>query len=281
MEIVIGLVVGFAIGFAVAAAGRGSLREKERENARAEMERELSTLVDAVSTGRLPDSSSATGVAGELVTALEQRWTPRGEERGAALADAVGRVSRFLHRQVREPLAEADDRANAQELRERIELALGALEDVDFFLAEAGEEPRGMDLVPLVQQVSREFAADHEVTVRLQLGSSSIRASVAREALMDALYLVLHNAARFGGGATIDLTVVQEGGTPSIRIRDRGKGFSEDAFKRAFDPFYSETDDGLGLGLPHARKSVEAMGGSITLRNVPDGGAEVEIELPG
>ncbi len=280
MEIVIGLVVGFAVGFAVAAAGRGSLREKEREAARAEMERELSALVDAVSTGRLPDGRSATGVAGKLVTALEHGWTPRDEERRAALADAVGRVSRFLHRQVREPLAEADDRANAEELRERIELALGALEDVDFFLAEAGEEPRGTDLVPLVQQVSREFAADHEVTVRLQLGASSIRASVAREALMDALYLVLHNAARFGGGATIDLTVAQEGATPSIRVRDRGKGFSEDAFKRAFDPFYSETDDGLGLGLPHARKSVEAMGGSITLRNVPDGGAEVEIGLP-
>lgn len=281
MEIVIGLVVGFGVGFAVAAAGRGSLREREREAARVEMERDLSALVDAVSKGRLPESTSATGVAGKLVSALEQGWAPRDEERRAALADAVGRVSRFLHRQVRKPLAEGDERASAEELRERIESALGALEDVDFFLAEAGEEPRGTDLVPLAQQVSREFAADHEVTVRLQLGSSSIRASVAREALMDALYLVLHNAARFGGGATIDMTIVQEGGAPSIRIRDRGKGFSEDAFKRAFDPFYSETDDGLGLGLPHARKSVEAMGGTITLRNVPDGGAEVEIGLPG
>lgn len=280
MEIVIGMVVGFAVGFAVAAAGRGSLREKERELARAEMERELSALVDAVSMGRLPEGSEATGVVGKLVSALERRWTPRDEERRAALADAVGRVSRFLHRQVREPLAAADDRASADELRERIELALGALEDVDFYLTEAGEEPRGTDLVPLAQQVSREFAADHEATVRLQLGSSSIRATVGREALMDALYLVLHNAARFGGGATIDMTIVQEGGTPSIRIRDRGKGFSEEAFKRAFDPFYSETEEGLGLGLPHARKSVEAMGGTITLRNVPDGGAEVEIVLP-
>ena len=118
------------------------------------------------------------------------------------------------------------------------------------------------------------------MTVRLRLGSSSIRATVAPDALMDALYLVLHNAARFGGGATIDMTVLQENGAPLVRIRDRGRGFSEEAFKRAFDPFYSESEEGLGLGLPHARKTVEAMGGAITLRNVPDGGAEVEVSLP-
>lgn len=63
-------------------------------------------------------------------------------------------------------------------------------------------------------------------------------------------------------------------------MRDRGKGFSEEAFRRAFDPFYSTSDAGLGLGLPHARKVIESMGGRIELRNVPDGGAEVEISFP-
>lgn len=97
---------------------------------------------------------------------------------------------------------------------------------------------------------------------------------------MDALYLVLHNAGRFGGGATIDLGVDQSGGRVVITVRDRGDGFSEEAFARAFDPFYSTSDGGLGLGLPHARKVVEGMGGQIELRNVPDGGAEVEISFP-
>jgi signal transduction histidine kinase len=97
---------------------------------------------------------------------------------------------------------------------------------------------------------------------------------------MDALYLVLHNASRFGRGQTIDLTVAQQGARAALRVRDHGPGFSEEAFRRAFDPFYSTSEDGLGLGLPHARKLLEAMGGSIQLRNVPDGGAEVEISLP-
>lgn len=280
MEIVIALVVGAALGFAVAALGRNSLRSKERSTAREEMEGGLRRVVDAVSDGRLPSDVPPGTPAAELVGALERGWAPRDVERRAALVDAVGRVSLFLDRQVRAPLAGASPQADAAELRDRMDRALGALDDVDFFLTEPDRTTRGTDLVALSQQVSREFAADHDVTVRLQLGAASIRATVGPEPLMDALYLVLHNAVRFGGGATIDMTVVQDGGEPTIRIRDRGKGFSESAFKRAFDPFYSESEDGMGLGLPHARKSIEAIGGRITLRNVPDGGAEVEIALP-
>jgi signal transduction histidine kinase len=77
----------------------------------------------------------------------------------------------------------------------------------------------------------------------------------------------------------VDLTVEESDGRAMIVVRDRGDGFSEEAFARAFDPFYSTSDVGLGLGLPHARKVIESMGGSIELRNVPDGGAEVEISF--
>jgi len=72
----------------------------------------------------------------------------------------------------------------------------------------------------------------------------------------------------------------EEGGRVHLTVRDRGEGFSEEAFARAFDPFYSTSTEGLGLGLPHARKVIEGMGGQIALRNVPDGGAEVEISFP-
>jgi signal transduction histidine kinase len=166
------------------------------------------------------------------------------------------------------------------QLRERVGRALGALEDLDFFLRESSEARQGTDLVALAQRVSREFVADQSVGVRLALGDAAIRASVSPVALMDALYLVLHNAARFGGGQTVDLSVTREGGLAKITVRDHGTGFTEEAFKRAFDPFYSTSEDGLGLGLPHARKLLESMGGHIELRNVPGGGAEVEMSVP-
>ena len=116
--------------------------------------------------------------------------------------------------------------------------------------------------------------------MRLRLDGRPVRANVNPQGLMDALYLLLHNAARFGEGGTVDVTVVSEGGRAVVKLSDRGPGFTEEAFERAFDPFYSTTADGLGLGLPHARRTIEAMGGTIDLRNVPDGGAEVEVSFP-
>jgi signal transduction histidine kinase len=280
MEIVIGLVavvvatlVGVAIGRSAGAATghRASVEQTERE---------LGQVLDQVSSGRLP-TGAAGSFASDLRSALQRGWAPRQTERRAALAEAIERVAGFLDRNVRTPLAGARPAAPADELRERIDQALGALEDVDFFLTEGGSaETRGTDLVSLAQKLSREFASDQGVGVRLHLGAPTLRATVAPEPLKDALYLVLHNAARFGAGGTIDMTVVEEDGKAHIRVRDRGEGFTPEAFERAFDPFYSTTPDGLGLGLPHARKSIEAMGGHIELRNVPDGGAEVEVTLP-
>lgn len=209
----------------------------------------------------------------------EAKSQVRGAERDAAMRDAIGRVSAYLDQAVRSPLAGASEDADRDELAERIGRALGALQDLDFFIEEFDEQREGTDIVSLAQSVSRDFAADQEIAVRMLLGASRVDADVHPNALMDALYLILHNAGRFGGGATIDMAVDSREGRPTITVRDRGEGFSEEAFSRAFDPFYSTSPDGLGLGLPHARRVIESMGGRIELRNVPDGGAEVEITL--
>lgn len=284
IAIIAALVLG-GIGFAVGrSSGRGAALEEGRSAGlsagRGEADARLRSLIDTVKRGRAPESAEPGSAEAELHAALVQGWAPRETEREAALREAIGRVSTFLHRRVRDPLSGASERADARELRERIDQALGSLGDLDFFVAEIDEVAQGTDLAKLTQGLSREFAADQEVGVRLMLASSSIRATVNPGALMDALYLILHNAGQFGGGTTIDLTVEESGGRAAIRIRDRGDGFTEEAFSRAFDPFYSTSEGGLGLGLPHARKVIEAMGGHIELRNVPDGGAEVEVSFP-
>ncbi len=301
--IVVALVLG-AVGYAVgraggstagreaarqesAAAGEAARREGIAEGrkagaseARGDAERRMKAVVESVRRGRMPEGAAAGSPEAELNRALAAGWTPREEERQRALREAIGRVSGFLDKAVRAPLAGADGHADADELRERIARALGSLQDLEFFVSEARTETEGRDLPQLVQQVTREFAADQGVGVRLRLDGRPIRARLNAQALMDALYLVLHNAARFGGSSTVDVTVEGSDGRARVKVRDRGPGFTEEAFERAFDPFYSTTDDGLGLGLPHARRTVEAMGGSIELRNVPDGGAEVELSFP-
>jgi signal transduction histidine kinase len=297
MQLVIGLVVGAvvfgALGFWLGTSrgerrgveiGRSGGLEAGRQEglakARAEGDARLRSLVDAVRRGRTPAGLKAGSPEAELQKALEEGWAPRETERAAALREAVGRVSAFLEKSVREPLAGVGEGATASELRERIARALGALQDLDFFGKAVPVERQGTDLGALAQRVSKEFVSDQGIGVRLAIGDVGVRSSVNPAALMDALYLVLHNAGRFGNRQTIDLTVARDGSRAKIVVRDRGTGFSEEAFRRAFDPFYSTSGEGLGLGLPHARKVIEAMGGRIELRNVPDGGAEVEMSFP-
>jgi len=270
---------GTAAGEAARREGLSEGRESGLREARAESEARLKAVVEAVRRGRRPEGIREGSPEAELQRALEAGWAPREEERQRALREAIARVSRFLDKAVRAPLAGAEEGADAEELRERIEQALGSLQDLEFFVQEPAGEAEGRDIPKLVQQVTHEFAADQGVGIRLRQDGRPVRARVNAPAFMDALYLVLHNASRFGGSTTVDVTV--EGGERAVvKVRDRGPGFTEEAFERAFDPFYSTTDDGLGLGLPHARRTIESMGGRIELRNVPDGGAEVEISLP-
>jgi signal transduction histidine kinase len=272
-----GLLLGLAVGFGL---GKSGARAAGLAQGRRESAERLWAAAEAVSRGEMPEGATEGSPEGELHRALEAGWAPRDTERQAALREALTRVGGFLHRSVRAPLSGGTATSDPAELRERMDRALGALEDLDFFIKEIPAGTDGQNIAAIVQQVSREFALDQDVTVRLSLDSKPVRAEVNAAAFMDAVYLLLHNAGRFGEGSTVDVSVVEEGDRSVVRIRDRGQGFSEEAFSRAFDPFYSTSPEGLGLGLPHARKVLEGMGGGIELRNVPDGGAEVEVSLP-
>lgn len=280
MEIVIGIVVGAVLGAVGFVVGRGGGRAAGAAEGRAEAEARLQAVADAVAAGRVPEAGAAGSPERALSDALASGWAPRDAERREALNEALSRVAAFLATRVRAPLTGFGNRAGGRELRERISRAVGALEDLDFYLEEPATEREGRDLVPLIQHVAKEFAADHNVGLRLQLEGGSVRASVNTQVLLDSLYLILHNAARFGGGNSVDVVLETVGDRSVISVRDRGEGFSEEAFKRAFDPFYSTSDEGLGLGLPHARTLIEGMGGNIELSNVPGGGAQVDVSFP-
>jgi len=278
---VVAALIGFAFGRSGgASAGHARGLAEGVGEGRAATEDRLRAAAQAVARGGLPENAEPGSAEAELREALRRGWTPREEEHQRALREALQRIGGFLDQGVRAHLGGAPADADAEELRERIARALGSLEDLEFYLKEPAQVTEGRDLAQLVQQVTREFALDQAVSVRLSLDDHPVRAAVNPQGFMDAVYLVLHNAGRFGGGGTVDVTVVGENGRALVRVRDRGEGFSKEASKRAFDPFYSTTSDGLGLGLPHARKSIEGMGGQIELSNVPGGGAEVVIYFP-
>lgn len=71
-------------------------------------------------------------------------------------------------------------------------------------------------------------------------------------------------------------------GTPCIviEIEDSGIGIKEPIQKRIFDPFFTETEGGTGLGLSMVKRTVNAHGGVITVNSRPGKGTAFKIRLP-
>lgn len=240
----------------------------------------LSGLAADLRAGRRPGPGAADAPALEELRNALSSWVPRNEEREVALRQALGRVAAFLDHEVAGPLRESLD-GGGRAREEAIRTALGAIQDLEFFLREPLAPDEVHNLVPVVQEVTREYIQDWEIAVRIAAPPSPARARIHRDTFMDAVYLLLHNAGQFGGGGTIDVAVEETGDGAVVTIRDRGPGFSEEALERAHDLFYTTTESGLGLGIPFARRIVEGFGGSLEIANLPEGtGAQVRLVLP-
>lgn len=70
---------------------------------------------------------------------------------------------------------------------------------------------------------------------------------------------LLTNAQRHGGPGPIEVSAGRHGqsGLPWVRVRDHGPGVSEDALDKLFEPFFTTSRDGTGLGLFLCRELCE------------------------
>ena len=104
-----------------------------------------------------------------------------------------------------------------------------------------------------------------------------------RELLLAALGNLLSNAFKFTRSHTeVMLNAYALGDRIIIEVKDHCGGLSPGDSEKMFTSFtqYSADRTGLGLGLSIARQSVEADGGILSVRNVPDIGCIFTISLP-
>jgi signal transduction histidine kinase len=100
----------------------------------------------------------------------------------------------------------------------------------------------------------------------------------AREAMTGGDGKLPESAAGQGGELTIQ--AAPEQGGVSLSFIDTGRGMPPDVVEKAFKPFYSTRQGGTGLGLPTARKVVEAHGGRIEVQSEVGRGTKFTIHLP-
>jgi signal transduction histidine kinase len=138
-----------------------------------------------------------------------------------------------------------------------------------------------VDVNLLLETVRGEFVEmGKEVTLE---GRAFAPLSGKPQALKRCITNLLANAVKFGTRARM---LVRDGGQLEISVYDDGPGVPAEELEKVFEPFYrvessrNRDTGGTGLGLSIARDVAQAHGGSLVLRNRPEGGLEARLTLP-
>lgn len=184
---------------------------------------------------------------------------------------SLGRLSATIAHEIRNPLAAISH--SAQLLAESSKLS-----DADLRLSSIiGKHCRRMnDIIENVLHLARQKDADsHPIdlnewmsefvdefrstqnlvntTIDVTLSEQPVKVVVDVSQLQQVLWNLSQNAVRYGGkdGVTrINIrTALTESGRPILEITDQGEGISESMQDKIFQPFFTTSDEGSGLGL--------------------------------
>jgi len=167
--------------------------------------------------------------------------------------------------------------ANLDEMAAMVQTTLDYLRD-----GRDSEEIRSIDLVTILQTIC-DAAADTGGKVTFE-GPDRLILPLRPVAMRRALSNLIGNAVAYGGSARVSLR--WDAKQVTIEIADDGPGIPKQFLEQVFEPFRRLEDSrnrstgGVGLGLTIARRAVETEGGTLGLRNRPEGGLSALIALP-
>ena len=130
------------------------------------------------------------------------------------------------------------------------------------------------DLEPLAQEKAIHLTAQCDAVT--MTGSDIL--------LYRLVYNLVENAIKYNiPGGTVTVGAVQQDKHIHLTVADTGTGIPEELKERVFEPFFrldksrSRALGGVGLGLALVREIVSVHGGSISVKDNPDGGTTFEV----
>lgn len=246
------------------------------------------------------DLTPEPGVMLLLVDVTETRQLQERLSRKQRLS-AMGEMAARLAHQIRTPLSAAlldashlarDDLppTRRQQFASRLRSRLGHMEaqikDILIFARGGQGMSEEVAMVPLFEELRQMFApmleqARGEIILRDETqGRALVMAN--RNALCGAMSNLISNALEHGRDRVrlsikLQLTI---DGMLEIRMCDNGPGIPQELRTRIFDPFYTTSNSGTGLGLAVVQSVILAHGGQIDVLSACRGGTCFRIRLP-
>jgi cell cycle sensor histidine kinase DivJ len=244
-----------------------------------EVNRKLTTL-RAELEAALAEAREATAVKTRLLANVSHEFrTP---------LNAIIGLSTLL----RGPVSEEKAARYAKEVESSGRHLLDLVENLlEYSAAEIG--PRAQEITRLdTAAVARRAVAAMRVIAEEKgvdiavIATPGLSACGGAQAMHQCLLNLIGNAVRHtpAGGLVRLVVDPSEDGCVQFCVRDQGPGMPEALQSRLGEPFLRDPDQDDnrrgGLGLAITQSLMQAQGGALRLRNLPEGGAEAVLELP-
>jgi two-component system, LuxR family, sensor kinase FixL len=245
---------------------------------------------------------------GEISMAGERRFTGilhdlsarvRVEEQlreQAALAK-LGEMAAVIAHEVKNPLAGirgamqvmgrrmtvgSMDEQMTREIVNRIDSLDAMMKDMLVFARPPKPKRLPIDIAPLIARTANllsEDAAMRDVELHID-GAAPLVSGDAEMLTMVFQNLLVNGVQAMNGRGTIRVEIAPVSGACRIVFTDTGPGIPPDIRAKIFTPFFTTKSRGTGLGLPTAKRFVEAQDGQISIDCPPEGGTAVQVTLP-
>ncbi len=174
------------------------------------------------------------------------------------------------------------DAAVTGEIVARIDALNGLIQDLLLFARPPQPRPMPVDVSSLIATTIDLLRADPAMGgVAIDVEGVSPPVMVDPELLKIVLQNLLINGIQaMQGRGRVRIALGAADGLCEVRVADAGPGIPAEIRDRVFTPFFTTKARGTGLGLPTAKRIVEAHAGTIRIDCPDEGGTTVTVQLP-
>ena len=150
-------------------------------------------------------------------------------------------------------------------------------------------DKQNVNIGEVIERVIDMFSAEAQeknIALSFDKQSGNLLAVLDPQRFEQVISNLVGNAIRYiPEGGKVWVTADETNRDVQITVNDNGKGIPAEDLPYIFDRFWrkdksrSRATGGTGLGLAIAKQLVEAQGGTIEARNLPEGGLQIVVEL--